>query len=77
MTAFSCKDRTKETNTNNNVYSRNQQYLFDLLDNYKSEYLATKRQDLKATIQTKYLEKFRYFLVDSSGRNLDSMNVTG
>ena len=35
-------------------YSRSQQYLFNLLDNYESEYLSVKRQGQKDTIQRAY-----------------------
>ncbi|HEY5465231.1 MAG TPA: hypothetical protein VIJ95_18360 [Hanamia sp.] len=58
------------------MYSKNQQYLFNLLDSYKSEYFATQRQDLRDAVREKYFEKLRYFLIDSLGRQLDSMNVT-
>jgi hypothetical protein len=73
---FSCADKSKKETVSEIIYSKNQQYLFELIDNYKTEYFATERQDLKDTIQRKYLEKLRYFLVDSLGRYIDSMNVT-
>lgn len=75
-TIFSCADKSKKEAVSEIVYSKNQQYLFDLIDNYKTEYFATQRQDLKEIIQHKYLEKLRYFLVDSLGRYIDSINVT-
>ena len=75
-TICSCNDRPKEITNIHENYSRNQKYLFDLLDNYKSEYFATKQQELKDTIQSIYLEKLRHFLVDSLGRYIDSINVT-
>ena len=75
-TIYSCSDKSKAKTESKIIYSKNQQYIFDLLDNYKTDYFATKRQDIKDKIQSKYLEKLRYFLVDSLGRYLDSMNVT-
>lgn len=76
VTIFSCNDRPKEISNIQKNYSRNQEYLFNLLDNYKSEYFATEQQELKDTIQSIYLEKLRHFLVDSLGRHIDSINVT-
>jgi len=75
-TFYSCSDKSKRETESKIIYSKNQQYIFELLDNYKTDYFATKRQEIKDTIQSKYLEKLRYFLVDSLGRYLDSMNVT-
>ncbi len=73
---FSCKDKSNQKTKNKKIYSKNQQYLFDLLDDYKSEYFATQRQDLRDTIQNKYSQKLWYFLDDSLGRYLDSINVS-
>lgn len=75
-TIFSCADKSKKETVSEIIYSKNQQYLFDLIDNYKTEYFAAQRQDIKDIIQHKYLEKLRYFLVDSLGRYIDSINVT-
>ena len=75
-TIYSCSDKSKKETESKIIYSKNQQYIFDLLDEYKTEYFAAKSQNLKASIQSKYSEKFRYFLVDSLGSFLDSMNVT-
>ena len=75
-TIYSCSDKSKKETESKIIYSKNQQYLFDLLDKYKTDYFATKRQDLKDSIRSKYSEKLRYFLVDSLERYLDSMNVT-
>jgi hypothetical protein len=66
---------SKETPININ-YTKNQLYLFDLLDNYKREFNSTKEQYLKDSIQNKYGEKIQLFLVDSLGRYIDSVNVT-
>ena len=75
-TICSCLDKSKIKTESKIIYSKNQKYLFDLVDNYKTEYFATKGQDFKDTIRSYYLQKLRYFLVDSLGRYIDSMNVT-
>jgi hypothetical protein len=75
-TVLSCVDKSKKEIQSKIIYSKNQQYLFDLLDNYKTEYFAANGQILKDTIHSKYLEKLGYFLVVSLGRYIDSMNVT-
>jgi len=76
VTLFGCKESPKEIYSNKQNYSKTQQYLFDLLDNYKSEYFAAKKQELKDTIQSIYLEKLYHYLSDTLGDFIDSMNVT-
>jgi hypothetical protein len=76
LTVYNCKDRPKEKISYQKIYSKNQQYLFNLLDNYKAAYYSAKQQELKDTIRSIYLEKLRYFLVDSLGRHIDSINVS-
>ncbi len=76
ITVISCKDSPNEIKETEKAFSKNQQYIFDLIDNYRSEYFAAKQQDHKDTVQSKYLEKLRYFIVDSLGGYIDSINVT-
>ncbi len=71
-----CKDSSNEIPKTKKNYSRTQQYLFNFLDNYKSEYFTAKKQDLKDTIQSIYFQKLHYFLSDSLGDYIDSINVT-
>jgi hypothetical protein len=72
---LSCSQKLNK-NEQEKLYSKNQQYLFALLENYKAEYSATKSQTLKDSIQNKYLDKIQGFLFDSLGRYIDSIKVT-
>ena len=75
VTSYGCKDSPNEKPITKKTYSRTQQYLFDLLENYKSEYFTAKKQELKDTIQSMYFEKLQHFLNDSLGEYIDSINV--
>ena len=57
-------------------YSKNQQDLFHLVDNYKSEYTVAKDRANKDLVIEKYLVLFKKILDDSLGRKIDSMFVT-
>lgn len=57
-------------------YSRTQQRLFVLLDEYDSEFSFLSSQDQKDSVQKEYLMKFDSFLKDSLDRRIDSMLVT-
>lgn len=57
-------------------YSKTQQRLFDIINEYNSEYSLTRSQSQKDSITTEYLLKFVSFLQDSLGRRIDSMLVT-
>lgn len=57
-------------------YSKTQQDLFHLVDNYKLEYNAAKSSVDKDLVQNKYLLAFKNLLDDSLGNRIDSMIVT-
>lgn len=76
LTYCQCSDNSKKISDPPKKYSKNQEYLFKLLDEYKSEISAVKSHSLKETVQRDYKEKLVYFLWDSLGGPLDSINVT-
>ena len=73
---FNCKAKQKQITNIPKKYSRSQEYLFNLLDNYTSEYFYATRQDQKENIQSIYKGKLEHFLMDSLGGAIDSINVT-
>jgi type IV pilus biogenesis protein CpaD/CtpE len=71
-----CTERQKKETETRPTYSRTQQYLFDLAENYKADYSAAKGRSSKDMVRSTCLQQLRYFLVDSLGRYIDSINVT-
>lgn len=74
--AIACNDKVQTDTKKEKSYSKTQQYLFELLDNYKSEYFAETRQEMKNKVQQIYLTKLENYLVDTLGRVIDSITVT-
>jgi hypothetical protein len=74
--AWRCTETSKQKSEGKNRYSQTQQYLFNFVDSYKVSVDAVKQQDLKEGLRNWYLEGVRYFLIDSLGRHIDSMQVT-
>jgi hypothetical protein len=57
-------------------YSKNQQHLINLSDDYKKFYHRAINDDAKEKVQDLYLQKLHMFLVDTLERYIDSMAVT-
>lgn len=74
--SLGCQDATTSPNHDESNYSTKQKYLFELLDDYKSEYSSHQQPEQQNKIQDKYLKKLEHFLVDSLGRSIDSITVT-
>jgi hypothetical protein len=70
-----CSDNPKKTAKAETKYSNTQTYLFQLLDDYNSEYFAATKTAEREKLQSKYQDKMEHFLVDSLGRYIDSMTV--
>ena len=73
---LSCLNKSNEETPVKVNYSKNQLHLFYLLDNYIKDYNSAKEQYLKDSIQSNYGEKIHFFLIDSLGGYIDSVNVT-
>jgi hypothetical protein len=71
-----CSDTSKKAAKDEQHYSSNQQYLFNLLDDYKKNYNTAKGSDEQESIRAIFQDRMKQFLVDSLGRYIDSMTVT-
>jgi hypothetical protein len=71
-----CQNTSRRPGLEERNYSTAQQYLFKLLDGYKSEYDLQQSSEQQSDIQEKYLRELEHFLVDSLGRTIDSITVT-
>jgi hypothetical protein len=72
---ISCNDSSQSKLVIEKKYSITQTHLFQLPDKYKTDYFAGESPKAKNEIQAKYLETPEHFLVDSLGRQIDSMTV--
>jgi hypothetical protein len=70
-----CSDNPNNTSKTETKYSNTQTYLFQLLEEYNSEYFAATETADREKLQSKYQDKMEHFLVDSLGRYIDSMTV--
>ena len=70
-----CSDNSNKTAKTETKYSSTQTYLFQLLDDYRTEYFAATETADREKLQSKYQDKMENFLVDSLGRYIDSMTV--
>lgn len=77
---FCCLLLSRKDNPNKKTiidiqYSRTQQYLFKILENYQAEYNSDSSSETLDKLREKYSKNLEYFLVDSLGRYIDSMKV--
>lgn len=75
VVSIGCRNNSKEISKIEPKYSSTQNYLFQLLDDYKAEYFAATQTADRENLQAKYQDKMMHFLVDSLGRFIDSMTV--
>jgi hypothetical protein len=71
----SCGNNESKSPLADHKYSTTQNYLFQIIENYKTDYFAASDAKQRADIRTKYQDKMEHFLVDSLGRYIDSMTV--
>lgn len=71
---YSCKQ--KHSLASPVKYSQTQKYLFNLTDNYVSEYSTLKLETQKDSLMKEFLQKFSSFLDDTLGGFVDSILVT-
>ncbi|WP_276500348.1 hypothetical protein [Terrimonas pollutisoli] len=70
-----CSDTPKKVTKDEQQYSSNQRYLFQLLDDYERNYRAAKETNEREKIRAIFQDRMKQFLVDSLGRYIDSMTV--
>jgi hypothetical protein len=71
----SCIDTPRTVSKDQQQYSSNQRYLFQLLDDYQKKYYAANEVNVSENVRAIFQDGMKRFLVDSLGRYIDGMTV--